>query len=539
MNRRTLLLGVTAGASGLAGTGAFTSASADRSAVVTVADDDEGVLAMEPSPGPNGEFATLDGGQLALSFGTTDAGGGGTNSGTELDVDNVFHLTNLGTQPLYLWADFDGPTLDDSDLWLYPGSSPETPLNDGPNDVLTLPVGETVSIGVHVDTTALDPGDEATPTMTIFADVDVPEGSTPRDPFGDDAAVVTKTPDGGEYETIQDGIDAVSGSTVYVGGGTYAEAPTIDVPGLTLRPLGDARPTIDAGGADAALNVAVDGVTIEGVEIRNDDGRVGIDIGTDIDGTTVRDVTIRNLGPTGTSTVAGVAVGPGDHDGLAVVDCVVEDLEQSAPDGDGPAVAGILVDAAGEGTLSNATITGTEIRGLESDRAALGVALRPALDGVTVADNEVADLVAATDRGPYDGTTVARGLSVGREDEATTTAGVELRHNEIAAIDSADGYYAEAVWIAPGVDVAGLDVRKNALLAPIGLNNGDSANDIVSAERNFWDSPDGPIGITANDDDGDIPVPGGDERTLEPDDPAAVTMNADHRPYSEVRTTDR
>ena len=80
MNRRRLLaaFGAAAGASGILGTGAFTSVEADRSVSVEVADDADAFLAMERSNGPNGEFAETTGdGTIALALTDTDAGGTG------------------------------------------------------------------------------------------------------------------------------------------------------------------------------------------------------------------------------------------------------------------------------------------------------------------------------------------------------------------------------------------------------------------------------------------------------------------------------
>jgi methylaspartate ammonia-lyase len=55
-----------AGTSAAVGTGAFTSVSATRGVNVHVAEDADALLAIEPSPGPNGEYAVVGNGQIAI-----------------------------------------------------------------------------------------------------------------------------------------------------------------------------------------------------------------------------------------------------------------------------------------------------------------------------------------------------------------------------------------------------------------------------------------------------------------------------------------
>jgi hypothetical protein len=101
MNRRKFLAALgtaAAGTSAAVSTGAFTSVSADRSVSVEVADDADALLAMTPSNGPNGEYAAADGGTIALDFTDTDAGGTGVGTDSTYHFDDVFRITNQGTQ---------------------------------------------------------------------------------------------------------------------------------------------------------------------------------------------------------------------------------------------------------------------------------------------------------------------------------------------------------------------------------------------------------------------------------------------------------
>ena len=170
MKRRNLLatLGALAGGVGTVGTGAFTSVRAERTVSVSTAEDDDAFLALEPADTVYGDmYATLTNeGLLALSFADNGrASGLGTDS--EYDFDDVFTVTNQGTQTVYVWGTFDftGSDFADGTVWFYPGSDSTTRMNDGDNAVVELPVGDTTHVGVHFDTTDVDLG-ETTLTAT-------------------------------------------------------------------------------------------------------------------------------------------------------------------------------------------------------------------------------------------------------------------------------------------------------------------------------------------------------------------------------------
>lgn len=278
MNRRKYIatLGVLgSGTAAAMGTGAFTSASASRDVSVSVADDTNGYLGFSASSGENGEFASVDtssggDGEIALDFGASDGGGSGVGLNSTYNFDDVFRIENQGTQTIYVWANFSGEDLDDDDIWFYPGSDSDRVLNDGSNSVVTLTTGQQVNVGVHIDTSVLSSTDDQALTATLTADVDVPggeDGSQPSDPVGEDAAVVSKDPDAGEFRSIQDAIDAVDGTTVLVEPGTYDESVTIDVDGLTLEGTGAGATTIDAGGAEFGVEISADEVSVRGLQV--------------------------------------------------------------------------------------------------------------------------------------------------------------------------------------------------------------------------------------------------------------------------------
>lgn len=112
MKRRTVLsgLGASAATGGIVfGTGAFTSITADRTATIEVASEDEALLAMFPSEGPNAEYATQDEdnrNEIGLSFDDEQNGGLGQNS--TYAFGNVFIVENRGTQTVSITATIDG-----------------------------------------------------------------------------------------------------------------------------------------------------------------------------------------------------------------------------------------------------------------------------------------------------------------------------------------------------------------------------------------------------------------------------------------------
>jgi hypothetical protein len=183
MKRRRLLLGAGTllGAGGTLGTGAFTSVSADRSVSVQVADDADAFLAMEPSSGPNGEYATADDGTIALEFADTDAGGRGLGTDSTYQFDDVFRITNQGTRPVYVRAtfSFDGTGTSPVDLggpnpdvYLYPNGDAADVLRGG-DGALYLPVGGSAAVGLFVDTDGVETG-TIDLTATIHATAERP-----------------------------------------------------------------------------------------------------------------------------------------------------------------------------------------------------------------------------------------------------------------------------------------------------------------------------------------------------------------------------
>lgn len=108
MQRRTLLATIgTAGGSVAfgVGTGAFTSAQADRDVAVQVADDSTGFLEITSTTDPNGAFAVQSDGEFGLDFSSSNStsnNGQGLNRTGVSKFADVFEVGNAGTQTVEL-----------------------------------------------------------------------------------------------------------------------------------------------------------------------------------------------------------------------------------------------------------------------------------------------------------------------------------------------------------------------------------------------------------------------------------------------------
>ncbi len=107
------------------GTGAFTSVQADRTVSVSVADDANAFLAIEPesnSPNAN-EYVDTSGNAVSLDFTSTDAPGNGQgiNDNATTEFDDLLRITNQGTQGVYVGygGDGSGTTLTNANFALY------------------------------------------------------------------------------------------------------------------------------------------------------------------------------------------------------------------------------------------------------------------------------------------------------------------------------------------------------------------------------------------------------------------------------------
>ena len=166
------LLAVFAAIGLVAASGAFTTVEADRTADVNTAGDDSALLQLDPSTSSNGEdYASTVDGQLELDL--AGASGDGVNLDANTNVDDVFKVTNQGTQEITLHITKSG---DNTGLvTFYEGTASGTsgtPIGTSDSNDIDITTGETVTISINIDTTdqtTLTGGEDILTEVTLVA----------------------------------------------------------------------------------------------------------------------------------------------------------------------------------------------------------------------------------------------------------------------------------------------------------------------------------------------------------------------------------
>jgi len=420
----------------------------------------------------------------------------------------------------------DGEDVDDGSTDPYPGST-DGDDQQGPCICIEWKVPTDVGNEIQTDSASID---------FQFAAVQSRHNADPPNPFVDSTV---GTGSGFDYTSIQSAVDAAnSGDVISVASGTYSEQVVVDEE-VTLVAARGATPTVDGDSNSPVISIEADGVTVDGFEVTNPDQLLGIKVEVGYDDVTICNNRIFDVGPTGELGVSGIIVGRGDHSNIRILNNVVETLRQEITEDSGfPTLNGIIFNDnnADPGTITDVVVAKNTIRDLESDVAPLGIVIHHNVQDLVIENNELSDFRAAhavdsddTDDGTSEKTTFAQGLSI----DSPSTAGFDIVGNTIEQIESEDGFFAEDIKIEGSADVSGIDIRENNLLSAIGLNNANGANPEVTAENNYWNDSNGPFVIENNDDDGDVPTPGGGSETdLDNVTASAVTENVDFDPFA-------
>lgn len=198
MKRRQLIgtLGVAAtGISAVVSTGAFSSISASRRVKIRVADDADAFVSIAPSPSPNGDYATVEDGQLSIRLDESNSAlaGDGVNNNAVTRIRDVFRIRNQGTQEVFVFieefggravtllggtttAKNNGNRISDSPpSGLVPN---ETPKMEGSNNALRTPVGAPIPVTIEIDTTGSNSLKDLAESFTIRAESSPPENSS-------------------------------------------------------------------------------------------------------------------------------------------------------------------------------------------------------------------------------------------------------------------------------------------------------------------------------------------------------------------------
>ncbi len=177
-----------AGGAAAMGTGAFTSVSAERTVNVSVADDSDAFLQIQPSDGANNAYADESNGTIEFNIDdTAGVNGEGLNDDARTIIRDIFNITNQGTQDVYVFIENEdipdgmgifsdypanaesgagtpSPGPSEPTVGLGEGSQSKTGAPDHPiPERILVPVGETMDeIGFSFNTGSvgdLDPND--------------------------------------------------------------------------------------------------------------------------------------------------------------------------------------------------------------------------------------------------------------------------------------------------------------------------------------------------------------------------------------------
>ncbi|WP_435184995.1 DUF1102 domain-containing protein [Halobellus sp. EA9] len=140
-------------------TGAFTTVSADRTAEVSVAGDSSALLALNPTSGSNGgAYAAEENGLFQITFG--ESIGSGVNIEAQTDIQDVFTITNQGTQNVSISINDTGDHPDAVTFYNVSVDGEKATTSAFEDGDYYLDSGETVTVSIYVDTAGLDVDDE-------------------------------------------------------------------------------------------------------------------------------------------------------------------------------------------------------------------------------------------------------------------------------------------------------------------------------------------------------------------------------------------
>ncbi len=180
------LLALLAAIALVAGSGAFTSASADRTASVGVSGDANALVEITPHAGPNGEYASYSNGLMELTLNRIPME-------SETTIPRTFNITNQGTQRVGVWVtDQDtGDTNHTDRITFYnpiyggggsAGVACENGVKsiEGQSNAISLEPGETLVVSIKADATGLsDPTVDLVDSLTIHASAEVTGTTNP------------------------------------------------------------------------------------------------------------------------------------------------------------------------------------------------------------------------------------------------------------------------------------------------------------------------------------------------------------------------
>ncbi len=181
MRRRNVIIGAASGIGGITilGSGAFDTATAERTATVNFAEDEDAYLGLVPES----DYAIDDDGELALDFTGVSTDGEGIGRNSEYFFDLVFSIANQATNPASITITTDTESFD-GEFELYPTGDRDEKLDDGSN-AIELAVGESQSIGTHLQTGDVDVTNDVDIDIEIAGEFDEEGEDPPEEPEPD------------------------------------------------------------------------------------------------------------------------------------------------------------------------------------------------------------------------------------------------------------------------------------------------------------------------------------------------------------------
>ncbi|WP_330630742.1 DUF1102 domain-containing protein [Halocatena halophila] len=158
------LITIVVAAALVTGSGAFSSATVERTASVEVTGDKSAYLGLQPVENGNGNFAEVgNDGKLSIDFTKkhkTSDGGKGVNPDSQYTFDDVFHIVNQGTQSVQVSVKDEH-----EDRLSFYDSEDGSPI-----DGKEIGTGEHVSVGVKIDASGLGTEDDFDDDFIIEAE---------------------------------------------------------------------------------------------------------------------------------------------------------------------------------------------------------------------------------------------------------------------------------------------------------------------------------------------------------------------------------
>jgi hypothetical protein len=332
------------------------------------------------------------------------------------------------------------------------------------------------------------------------------------------------------FNSIQSAVDAADpGDTIEVGPGTFKESVTISTEKLTLEGPNAGTPGDGDRDAEATIEqgmmITADGVTIDGVEVTNDDTN-GILLGPTaapsdvvVTNTVVRDI---EGGTAGSTKGVGNGINLQFNDvsntkssGVEITDNLITGISTPDVGGSGSDADAIGVQVLPRGNdVQGLLIEGNVIKNIQPGTATSG---RSEARAVSI-DTQFKNGNNRFDRGRVDDATIrnnkisgltadfARAISLFEDTEGSVSdpgnaigpKNFEISQNTVSDVTSEDSGLSSLSIFIGKYDEFGTDeiVNDNILLA--GVENFGSGSDTLETTDNWWGATDGPSGSGFN-----------------------------------------